>query len=92
MKNSVKNSILHHFADDTNLLCSEIGYGIEIDHFEMTLGQIFRKKNVGSKKIFWTSLTEKTGKKRQKWLKMAFWGPKTLLKVYVRLSNVIILL
>ena len=22
MKNSVKNSILHHFADDTNLLCS----------------------------------------------------------------------
>ena len=25
MKNSVKNSILHHFADDTNLLCSETG-------------------------------------------------------------------
>ena len=23
MKNSVKNSILHHFADDNNLLCSE---------------------------------------------------------------------
>ena len=23
MKNSVKNSILHHFADDTNLLCSD---------------------------------------------------------------------
>ena len=24
MKNSVKNSILHHFADDTNLLCSDV--------------------------------------------------------------------
>ena len=23
MKNSIKNSILHHFADDTNLLCSD---------------------------------------------------------------------
>ena len=23
MKNSVKHSILHHFADDTNLLCSD---------------------------------------------------------------------
>ena len=23
MKNSVKNSVLHHFADDTNLLCSD---------------------------------------------------------------------
>jgi len=23
MKNSVKNSILHHFADDTNFLCSD---------------------------------------------------------------------
>ena len=56
----------------------------------MTLGQIFRKKKFGSKKNFWTSLTEKTGKKRQKWLKMAFWSPKTPLKVYVRLSNVII--
>ena len=70
---------------------AKTGYGIEIDHFEMTLGQIFRKKN-WIENFFWAPLTEKTGKKRQKWLKMAFWSPKTPLKVYVRLSNVIILL
>ena len=67
---------------------AKISYGIEIDHFEMTLGQIFRKKKFESKKIF----LDLSHRESQKWLKMAFWSPKTPLKLYARLSNLIILL
>ena len=41
---------------------------MKIDHFEMTLGQIFRKKNYGVKKIF---LDLSHRENRQKTSKMA---------------------
>ena len=44
-------------------------YGIHIKRFEITGGQIFQKKNLVRKKIFWTPLTEKTGKKTSKMAK-----------------------
>ena len=38
MKNSVKNSVLHHFADDTNLLCSDARKNFE-HRFTLTLNR-----------------------------------------------------
>ena len=46
-----------------------MSYGIHIKRFETMMGRIFRKKNFGRKKIFWTPLTEKTGKKTSKMAK-----------------------
>ena len=38
MKNSFKNSVLHHFADDTNLLCSDARKNFE-HRFTLTLNR-----------------------------------------------------
>ena len=49
-------------------------YGIETDHFEMTLGQIFIEK-IGSKNILDLSHRENRQKNIKKWSKMAFLRP-----------------
>ena len=46
-----------------------MSYGLHLSDSGTIFGRIFRKKNFGRKKIFWTPLTEKTGKKMSKMAK-----------------------
>ena len=60
--------------------------------FWIDFGSNFSKNKFGVEKKFLTPLTEKTGKKRQKWLKMGFCSPEMPFNVCVGLQNYIILL
>ena len=54
---------------------AKTSYGIEIDNFKITLGQIFRKKKFWVEKNILDLSHRDNRQKRQKWLKMTFQRP-----------------